>query len=123
MRTFLIWLFISVSCASISQTPSLSFIGKRIVNLGDIKQGEKIYHKIEFINNGDAPLIILGISKSCNCTDVTTSSKTIKPNERASILLTIDTKGKINTNVISATITTNSKQQDYSVKVTFKVRK
>ena len=68
----IIVLMLSINCFAIHDVkmPTLVFVGKRIVNLGVVKEGEIIKQNFFFTNTGNSPLIIKDITKSCNCTAV-----------------------------------------------------
>ena len=57
--------------------PKLFVEGKRIVNCGDVIQGDTVRVNYTIRNEGDAPLVINGVGKSCNCTAATLSNKTV----------------------------------------------
>ena len=55
----IIVLMLSINCFAIHDVkmPTLVFVGKRIVNLGVVKEGEIIKQKFFFTNTGNSPLI------------------------------------------------------------------
>jgi len=64
MRTIaIIILMLSINCFATNdiKAPKLTFIGKRIVNFGVVKENEVIKQKIFFTNTGNSPLIIKDI--------------------------------------------------------------
>lgn len=55
-------------------------------NFGDVRRkGGDLIKEFRFVNDGDAPLIIKKISKSCSCMTVTYSRKPVMPGKSAVI--------------------------------------
>jgi len=125
MRHIVLCMFVllfSVGSAA-EETPRLTFVTKRIVNVGEVKQGEKVKHTVEIKNTGDAPLVILQISKSCNCTTAKASQNILKPGEKADIVVEVDTKGRIGTNIMNVTITANTPEKEHAIRISMNVVK
>ena len=60
-------------------------------NCGEIKQHAPCEFKFEYKNLGKEPIIIVEVSKSCNCMDVTWEKRPILPNESGYITVKYDT--------------------------------
>lgn len=101
----------------------LTFIDKRIANIGKVEAGTVVNRKIRFKNDGDSPLIIIEAIKSCNCTAVNFSKKVLNPGETGSIEVKIDTKNKLGTNVITVVIEANTEQREYALRISMDVTK
>ena len=69
-------------------TPIISF-DQEIIDLGTIKQGDKRELVYDFINTGDAPLLI-ELATACKCTDITWPSDAILPGEKGRIVAVFD---------------------------------
>ena len=55
-------------------------------NFGDVKrQGGDLIKEFRFTNDGDAPLVIKKITKSCSCISVSYSRKPVLPGEKSVI--------------------------------------
>ena len=55
-------------------------------NFGDVKrQGGDLIKEFRFTNDGDAPLVIKKITKSCSCMTITYSRKPVMPGKSAVI--------------------------------------
>jgi hypothetical protein len=58
-------------------------------NFGDVpRKGGVLVKEFRFVNEGDAPLVIKKITKSCSCMDVDYSRKPVKPGESGVIKVT-----------------------------------
>ena len=58
-------------------------------NFGDVpRKGGDLVKEFHFINEGDSPLVIKKITKSCSCMDVDYSRKPVKPGESGVIKVT-----------------------------------
>jgi len=97
--------------------PDFIFLSKRIINLGDIKADTTVCVKISFKNSGNAPLVVHEVLASCNCSKTSLSKKLLKPGEQAELEMTIDMKGKVGYNSITATLYTNTTEKTYIVRV------
>jgi Protein of unknown function (DUF1573). len=98
----------------------LIFTTKRIVNIGDVKQGEKINHVFEFVNNSKYSLNIVDVSKSCTCTSFRLSKSLLKLGEKCSIKLMVDTDGKIGNQNVMVSFRTDVSDMVYIVKLQYK---
>lgn len=120
MKTvIIIILVLSINCFATNDTkvPKLMFIGKRIVNIGVVKEGEIIKQKIFFTNTGNTPLIIKDITKSCNCTEVVLKEPRTFPGDTNYMSIAVDTKRKVGINVIDVVLNTNTKQKEHVAKL------
>lgn len=103
--------------------PKLVFEGKRILNIGDVIQGDTVRQEFIIKNEGNAPLVILDIGKSCTCTDVEISSKIIHPQKTATITVVVATKAKNGTSVMDVLLKANTQQKEHIVKLIVNVVK
>lgn len=85
MKKLLLCLLLAVVAVSVS---AQSKKGPRMVfdrtshDFGDVpRKGGDLIKEFRFVNEGDAPLVIKKITKSCSCMTVTYSRKPIKPGE------------------------------------------
>ena len=85
MKKLLLCLLLAVVAVSVSAQPKK---GPRMVfdrtshDFGDVpRKGGDLIKEFRFVNEGDAPLVIKKITKSCSCMTVTYSRKPIKPGE------------------------------------------
>ncbi|MCQ2319360.1 MAG: DUF1573 domain-containing protein [Bacteroidales bacterium] len=62
-------------------------------NFGKMLQGEKVSCTYKFKNEGDAPLLISSVDKTCGCTNITFPKTPIKPGEGGTISITYDSDG------------------------------
>ena len=125
MKAIILIILISTHCFATNNTtePKLTFIGKRMINLGVVKEGEIISQKIFFTNSGDSTLVIKNTTKSCNCANVTLKESRTFPKDTNYVSITIDTKGKIGINVVDVILNTNTLQKEHIIKVTMEVEK
>lgn len=116
---------LSINCLATNGTkiPKLTFIGKRIVNIGVVKEGEIIKQKCFFTNTGNFPLIIKDITKSCNCTEVTLKEPRTLPGDTNYMSIAVDTERKVGINVVDVVLNTNTQQKEHLVKLIMEVEK
>ncbi len=116
-------LLFAIDCFATNEArvPELTFVGKRIVNLGVIKEGNVVKRKIYFTNTGDSLLIVNKVAKSCNCTAVTLKDLKTFPGDTNSV--TVDTKGKVGISVIDIVMSTNARYREYVAKLIMEVKK
>lgn len=105
------------------KAPKLTFIGKRIIKIGKVKEGEVIEQKVFFTNTGNYPLIIKDIRKSCNCAKAIVEDPRTLPKDTNYISITVNTKGKIGINVVDIVLTTNTQQKEYITKLIMDIKK
>ncbi len=91
--------------------PELEFIDSRLVQLGNIKEGDIVNVSIRFKNIGDDTLILLNNFPTCNCTDVSYAKKVYNPGESGTINIKLDTTGKFGDQTIVVKLLTNSPQE------------
>ena len=99
------------SCADPAK---LTFIDSRLVQYGDIKEGDVASVDIRFRNDGGEPLEITGCFRTCNCTEVEYPQKPLKSGEEGVIHLSVDTAGKYGAQTIVVRLRTNT-PQGYSI--------
>ncbi|MBN4072759.1 DUF1573 domain-containing protein [Crocinitomix catalasitica] len=88
------------------------------VKFDNTKEGEVLFHKFEFTNSGDEPLIISGYEVACSCTTISFPKEPIAPGRSGTIKLTFDTNGKYGFQRRKIKILSNVKKE---VILTFKV--
>ena len=64
--------------------PKISFT-KTFHDFGTVTKGDKVSHAFVFRNDGDADLVLEGISTSCGCTTANLEKKTYKPGESGAL--------------------------------------
>ena len=118
-------LLFAIDCFATNEArvPELTFVGKRIVNLGVIKEGNVVKRKIYFTNTGDSMLIVNKVAKSCNCTAVTLKELKTFPGDTNYMAVTVDTKGKVGISVIDIVMSTNARYREYVAKLIMEVKK
>lgn len=80
------------------------------INLGLLAEGRSFEHTFSLINTGNAPLIITQVNTSCACTAAKGWPTTpILPGGGASILITLETRGKRGAFIETATVVTNAR--------------
>jgi hypothetical protein len=74
---------------------------------GTVHSGEIVKHSFEFKNTGNIPLVIKDIIPSCGCTKVDVTQKTLKPGEKAKLIVEFNSKGWFGSQYKSVTLRTN----------------
>jgi hypothetical protein len=103
--------------------PKMDFKGKNLVDLGKIKEGEKITHTYEFTNSGNAPLQISYANASCGCTVPTWPKNPIKPGGKGEILVEFNSKNKEGKLLKNVSIYANTKPEFNTVAFNIEVIK
>ncbi|WP_337871798.1 DUF1573 domain-containing protein [Ignavibacterium sp.] len=99
-----------------SQTSGASlFLPENQFNFGQIKEGTTVSHTFEFVNKGSDVLQINDVRTSCGCTAALVSSSTLKPGEKGTLKVDLDTKGR--QGKMSRTISIVSNDSEQSTKV------
>lgn len=86
-RVLLLLIFALISCGTWAQQrgPRMTF-DTSSHNFGDVKRkGGDLIKEFRFTNDGDAPLVIKKITKSCSCMTITYSRKPVMPGKSAVI--------------------------------------
>ena len=92
MKRFLLCVLLIVVAVSVSaqskKGPVMVF-DRTSHDFGDVpRKGGDLIKEFRFVNEGDAPLVIKKITKSCSCMDVDYSRKPVKPGESGVIKVT-----------------------------------
>lgn len=103
--------------------PIMNFNGKNLVDLGKIKEGEKIAHTYEFTNSGNAPLQISYANASCGCTVPTWPKNAIKPGGKGQITVEFNSKNKEGKLLKNVSIYANTKPEFNTVAFNIEVIK
>ena len=77
-------------------------------DFGKIIQGEKVSHSFRFKNNGNADLVISGVSASCGCTVPAWPKELIAAGDEGVINVVFDSEGKNGRQSKSISVITNS---------------
>ena len=72
--------------------PAIKF-DRNEFDFGKILQGEVVSYTFHFINEGNAPLLITSVDKSCGCTASEYPKDPIQPGGSGDIKITYDSKG------------------------------
>lgn len=93
------------------KAPIMDFTGGNIVDLGIIKEGEKIGHTYKFVNSGNAPLQISYANASCGCTVPTWPKNKIPPGGKGEISIVFNSKNKEGKLMKNVSIFANTKPE------------
>ncbi len=117
---FLLLFFLAMNVWAKSQ---LTFVDKRIINIGDVEEGTLVHRKIKIKNDGDTPLILMKPIKSCNCTAVRFSREVVNPRDTGVIEVEINTEHKQGMNVVTVIVVANTEQQEHVIRISMNVVK
>jgi len=86
-------------------------------DFGKIKKAEPVAFIYEFVNEGEAPLVITNVHASCGCTATDYSKTPVMPNKKGYVKATYDaaTLGSFN-----KTLTVSSNSTDYELQLVLK---
>jgi hypothetical protein len=85
---------ISKNGSKVKLVPIMDFKGKNKVDLGTIREGEKIKHTYEFVNTGTGPLQISYANASCGCTVPSWPKAPIPVGGKGAITVEFNSKNK-----------------------------
>lgn len=74
--------------------PSIA-LDRKIINLGNILEGNKYDLAVKISNKGTKPLVINKIKSSCGCTTTKLSKESLTPGEEVELKIELDTEGRI----------------------------
>ncbi len=94
---------------------ALLYLPETQFNFGKVKEGTTVSHTFELVNKGSDVLNIKDIRTSCGCTAALVSSSTLKPGEKGTLKVDLDTKGR--QGKMSRTISIMSNDSEQSTKV------
>lgn len=118
-------LFVSNCCfgqeadSASPKNPELKFLDKRIIDYGHIKSKDVINIDVQFENVGLAPLCILNVTTTCNCTKAKTDKRIYEHNEKGKVIVQIDAEGKYGPQTAVIRITTNADRQQSIVRIDY----
>lgn len=75
---------------------------------GTISEGKIVEHVFNFVNDGQAPLVISNVTASCGCTTPDYSKIPVKPGEKGFIKVAFDSNGKPGTQAPTVSIQANT---------------
>lgn len=94
---------------------ALLYLPENQFNFGQVKEGTTVSHTFELMNRGTDVLNIKDIRTSCGCTAALVSSSQLKPGEKGTLKVDLDTKGR--QGKMSRTISIMSNDSEQSTKV------
>lgn len=94
MRKIILSICFCISIISLQAQPKIAF-DKMTYDFGTIKEEEgKKTGRIEFLNEGDAPLLIVSVNPSCGCTAADYTKTAINPGRKGFIEFSYDPFGR-----------------------------
>lgn len=94
---------------------ALLYLPENQFNFGKVKEGTTVSHTFELVNKGTDVLNIKDVRTSCGCTAALVSSSELKPGEKGTLKVDLDTKGR--QGKMSRTISIMSNDSEQSTKV------
>ena len=101
--------------------PELRFLEKRLIDYGHIKAKDIITINVQFENAGLAPLCILSVTTTCNCTKAQTDKIVYEHKEKGIIQVQIDAEGKYGPQTAVIRIITNADRPQSIVRIDYYV--
>lgn len=94
-KSVVVLILIFISGGIFAQKAGILTFAKEEHDFGTIKEadGKKSY-TFEFMNTGNAPLIITNVEPSCGCTSPEWTKKPVLPGEKGFIVITYDPKNR-----------------------------
>ncbi|MCH7413308.1 DUF1573 domain-containing protein [Belliella sp. R4-6] len=77
-------------------------------DFGTIAEGKTVDHVFNFVNEGQAPLVISNVTASCGCTTPDYSKTPVKPGESGFIKVSFNSTGKPGTQAPTVSIQANT---------------
>ncbi len=87
-------------------------------NFGTIaEKGGKVTHEFEFVNAGEAPLVIIDATAECGCTRPEFPTKPIEPGKKGVIKVTFNPLGRPGGFTKAVTVKSNGKPSKSRIKI------
>lgn len=97
-------------------TPAIKFT-ERIYDFGIIPNDRPASHDFEFINDGDANLVIVDATAECGCTRPEFSEKPIAPGKKSKVKVTYNPVGRPGSFEKTVTVKTNGNPRKVRLKI------
>lgn len=100
---FLVFIFMTVgigSCFAVEPSDSTALSGAKLtfikeeVDLGIVKAGDTAEGEMVFRNDGDSPLLIVGVNTDCGCTVASYPGEAVSPGDSGVIKVKFSSKGR-----------------------------
>ncbi len=91
-----------------AEMPAIEF-EEKVIDFGEISQGEKVKQRFRFKNTGNKELIISDAKGSCGCTVPRWPKQPIRPGQEGEIEVVFDSKGKQGRQHKTVTLIANTK--------------
>lgn len=93
----ILWLSVATAFAQNVTPESIDgakfrFEGGDVYDFGEVKRGPGAFHKFEFENVGNQPIIIQNVTPSCGCTNVDWIKSPVLPGQKGWIQLSLKTE-------------------------------
>ena len=88
---------------------------KKIIDKGDVYEGDIVEALYTFTNVGSEPLTIEYVNPDCICTNFKFTKEPIEINQKGFVKLVLDTKNKYGQQKLFATIKTNNVDKFYRI--------
>lgn len=112
---FVIRCNILVDQSNSQSSGALLFLPENQFNFGQVKEGTTVSHTFELVNKGSDILEIKDVKTSCGCTAALVSSSTLKPGEKGTLKVDLDTKGRQGKMSRTVSIVSNDSKQSTKV--------
>lgn len=94
---------------------AILYLPENQYNFGKVKEGTTVTHTFELVNKGTDILNIKDVRTSCGCTAALVSSSQLKPGEKGTLKVDLDTKGRNGKMSRTISIMSNDSQQPTKV--------
>ncbi len=91
------------------------FLPENQYNFGTVKEGTTVSHTFELVNKGNDILKIQDVKTSCGCTAALVSNSELKPGEKGTLKVDLDTKGRQGKMSRTVSIVSNDSSQPTKV--------
>lgn len=81
-------------------------------DFGVVQEGVKVEHVFDFVNTGEAPLIISNVLASCGCTTPEYSKHPIAPGEKGTVKVMFDSNGQLGKQHKIITVMSNAENRN-----------
>lgn len=81
-------------------------------DFGVVEEGVKVEHVFDFVNTGEAPLIISNVLASCGCTTPEYSKHPIAPGEKGEVKVLFDSNGQLGKQHKIITVMSNAENRN-----------
>ena len=104
-----------------AKVAKIKFLDSRIIQLGNVNEGDVVRAFVRYKNVGNAPLTFTSVTKTCNCTSVDYQKQPLAPSKTGIVTVSVNTSRKVGSQVIVVTLKPNVPDKTVIIRVNMNV--